>query len=158
MPLVIIVSITTQGGILAKLGVFRSIGHNIADSLSCGMGFPIGVYTTDIYSEAERNAEGCLWVDFLNGIVANGAVSFSLAHAVGLYRNALDQLCEGQGIDVKEFKSLKVKYYSCGQNPRFLVEVEDAKGRKASDEYSGYPGKLVKELNGLGGIRALRSA
>lgn len=129
-----------------RFGVLKSVGHNLADSLSSGMGFPIGVYFTDIYAEAAAAADGVLTVDFLTGQIKGGAVSKGLAKAVRLYSQALEGLCLRHGIAASDFSVLTVQYGSdLAGRPTFCVSIKDWRGRSSSDRYEGWPGKRAKE-------------
>lgn len=127
-----------------KRGVLKAIGHNIADSLASGMGFPIGVYVTDIYGEASASPTGCVTVDFLTGTYEGGPLSESLAKAIKLYAEALDTLCVRHGTSRSEIAVLKARYSSNeAGRPAFSVTVQDPGGRSSVDHYSGWPGKRV---------------
>ena len=119
----------------------RSIAHNIADSFASGMGFPIGVYSIDIFGEARKSPEGCITVDFLNGSVISGAPSASLAKAVKLYSKVLPELCEKQGSSVSSFQLLTARY---SLTNHVVVTIKDAKGRHSTDEYMGTPLQRVR--------------
>lgn len=135
-----------------RLGVLASIGHNIADSLACGLGFIIGVYETDVFGEADAASAGCIEIDLLRGAITRGEASQSLARAVELYAEALGALCERQGVAVAEFAHLSVRF-EAGPFKRFVVTVEDRRGRRSNDTYEGSPGKRVKVLDHLGRVR-----
>lgn len=137
-----------------KFGVMRSIGHNIADSLASGLGFMIGVYTTDIFDEAAKTPEGFIEVDFLTGATSGGQPSVSLARAINLYADALPALCEKQGIPASAFRQLTVRFFTSMLFERFIVTVEDKQGQRSIDEYAGSPGTRAKFLDPLGRVRS----
>jgi hypothetical protein len=138
---------------MTKFGILKSIGHNISDSVSSGLGFMIGIYEMDIYREAAEAPEGYIVVDFLTGCILHGRHSQSLAEAMSLYSKALPQLCERHGAVVEGFVQLKSRYSGTGPWSGFVVTVEDRQGRRSMDEYQGFPAKRVKALDKLGRVR-----
>ena len=139
-----------------KHNELRAIAHNIADSLASGMGFPIGVYYTNIFEEAQKNVEAVIVVDFLKGIASSGAVSDSLAKAIGLYQGALEELCERHGGSISCFRKLEVRYSNAAMNPWVIITIEDEKGKLSTDEYTGLPLKRIKALDFQGWARTER--
>lgn len=130
-----------------RFGTLRAIGHNIADSVGCGMGFMVGVSQMDVFGEAAGTPEGFIEVDFLTGATSGGRPSPSLARGLQLYsERALPELCERHGGTVSDFKTLKVRFRQGPRQAYFEVTVEDKKGRSASDEYEAPTGKRVKSL------------
>jgi hypothetical protein len=137
-----------------KFGTLTAIGHNIADSVACGMGFMLGAYQMDVFGEAGRTPEGFIEVDFLTGETSGGQPSASLALGLQLYADkALPQLCESHGGTVSEFRKLNVRFWPGPLYGRFEVRVEDQKGHSSTAEYEGLPGKRVKVLDHLGRVR-----
>ncbi|QUD90573.1 hypothetical protein [Phenylobacterium montanum] len=136
-----------------KFDVLRSIGHNIADSLASGLGFPIGVYQTDIFGEADGSHEGYIEVDFLTGTSTGAGPSPSLAEAIVHYRDALSKLCEQHRVDLSAFKQVKARYSGAIPSQRFVVTVEDRAGRLAVDNYEGFDGHRPLRLDRLGRVR-----
>ena len=137
-----------------KFGVLKAIGHNLADSMTCGMGFMIGLYQMDIYGEAAASAEGFIEVDLLTGQTTGGAPSESLSRALKLYSaEAPPQLCEKHGISPSAFRELRVRFWRMALSGRFEVKVTDANGRSDSTQYVGLPASRVKVLDQLGRIR-----
>jgi len=137
-----------------KLGTLRGIGHNLADSVACGMGFMVGVYGMDIFGEAGRTAEGYIEVDFLTGATSGGQPSASLARGLRLYaEQALPKLCKSHGVSVSDFRKLTVRFRPGPIHGRFEVVVEDQDGRCSTAEYEGLPGRRVKVLDHLGRVR-----
>jgi hypothetical protein len=137
-----------------KFGVLKSIGHNIADSLACGPGFLIGLYSTDIFGEAAATPEGFIEVDFLTGTASGGKVSDNLAHALTLYaKEALPALCARHGADLSAFRQLKARFSRDHTAMRFTVTVEDQSGRRSTDDYMGLPGRRPRVLDELGRVR-----
>ena len=123
----------------------RSIGHNIADSLASGIGLMIGVYETDIFSEASAEDEGFIKVDFLTGTTTGKNISDQLRGAVARYRQALPTLCARHGVDPSRVTQLEARY---GNDPvygrHFTVSVEDLTGRRSTDRYVGVPGRRLR--------------
>jgi hypothetical protein len=140
-----------------KFDDLRSIGHNIADSLASGIGLMIGVYEMNIFGEAARSREGFITVDFLNGAATAGKVSPHLARAIRLYRDALTNLCRRHGTSPTAFRELSAQFFPYPlQGGRFVVTVEDQRGRRAIDEYLGRPGKRIRAVDHLGRVRTNR--
>jgi hypothetical protein len=136
-----------------KFDELRSIGHNIADSLASGIGLPIGYYSTDVFAEARRSRDGFIVVDFLHGKCTAGAFSPSLARAIALYRNALVRLCERHGTSISAFHELTARYTVDRLDRRFVVSIENERGRRRVDEYVGMSGRRVKVRDHLGRVR-----
>jgi len=128
-----------------KFGTLKSIAHNIADSLSSDIGLLIGCYSTNIYGEAQRAPNGVIVVDFLRGVATEGNVSPSLAEALTLYASALRNLCFREAGDIAAFKTLSVRFgVDRVYGRRFTVTVEDHRGHRAVDVYSGAGGRRLK--------------
>lgn len=137
-----------------KFAVLRSIGHNIANSLASRMGELIGVYEMDdIFDAAARSPEGYVEVDFIAGTATDGQISASLSHVIRLYAEALDRLCESQGVPTSAFRQLTARYSRDRWTVWFAVTVVDRNGRRATDDYRGVPGARPKVLDHLGRIR-----
>ncbi len=128
-----------------KFGVLKSIGHNIADSLSSGNGFLIGGFFACPYQEIQRSSGESITVDFLSGRVAEGQPSAAFTKAVSLYsQTALSELCKKQGVERTAFSCLEVRFgIDFKTNPmgdRYaVVIVEDMKGRRSEELYVGTP-------------------
>ena len=146
----------TLDGISMKHDELRAIAHNIADSLASGMGFPIGVYYTNIFEEAQRDPEGYIAVDFLKGTVSRGTASDSLKKAISLYRDALEQLCEKHGASIFCFQKLDVRYSNAAMEPWVIITIEDENGKLSTDEYKGLPLKRIKTIDSRGRVRTER--
>jgi hypothetical protein len=136
-----------------KHAQLRSVAHNIADSLACGVGLMIGVYEMDVFGEAARSAGGAIVVDVLAGSVVEGDASPDLRDAVALYRDALAGLCARHGGSIDEFRELKVRYWSVPTGRRFAVTVEDASGRRSTTEYGGLAAQRLKVIDRQGRLR-----
>lgn len=139
-----------------KFSELRSIGHNIADSFASGIGLLIGVYDMNIFGEARRSREGFITVDFLTGSSAGGRPSRSLARAIVLYQEALSGLCRNHGVTPAAFRELTARFSVDGNHKRFVVTVEDRRGRRAIDEYVGLPGRRLRSLDSRGRVRTAR--
>ncbi|MCV3766663.1 hypothetical protein [Rhizobium sp. TRM95796] len=139
---------------MPKLAHLTSIAHNLADSLSSGCGFMIGMYDMDIHGEAAASKEGFIDVDFLSGETAGGRVSASLAAAIERYREELPELCRRHKVDVADFGALKVRFGGAGLDRYCVVTVKDRRGRSSVDEYRGSPAARVKVLDALGRVRS----
>jgi hypothetical protein len=124
-----------------KFDELRSIAHNIADSLASGIGLLIGYYQMDIFGEASRSLRGFIEVDFLAGTCPIGSPSASLARAVGLYKDALADLCTRHGTSSSAFRGLTARYSEDAYGKRFVVTIEDQRGHRSTDEYVGIPGR-----------------
>ncbi|MGF1593995.1 MAG: hypothetical protein ACFCUW_11980 [Kiloniellaceae bacterium] len=131
----------------------RSIAHNFAESLACGLGLVIGYCPTDIFGEARKASGGYLAVDFLTGQISGGQATASLAKAITRYRDALPGFCEKHGASVSDFRELTVRYVPGVLHNRFIVAIEDTRGRRSSTEYAGMPGQRVKVLDERGRLR-----
>jgi hypothetical protein len=114
----------------------------------------VGVYEMDVFGEAAKSPEGFIEVDFLTGHTSGGTPSQKLAHALTLYRDALPELCQSQGVSVGDFRALSARYYfGSNASGRFLVTVEDQRGKRSTDEYVGFEGARPRVLDHLGRIR-----
>lgn len=136
-----------------KFGVLRCIGHNVADSLADGNGFLIGMYSMDVFAEAKQSRDGFIKVDFLTGTSSGGLPSYSLARAFELYAKALPSFCEKHGASSTAFRQLSARFFGHGHLRQFIVTIEDQTGRRATDHYSGIPGKRIKVLDPLRRVR-----
>ena len=138
-----------------KIATLRSIGHNIGHSVASGIGLMIGVYDMDIYGEAARSPEGFIEVDFLTGSTLGAAPSEKLANALALYRDALPDLCKSHGIQIEDFRELRVRFVPSGMFGHFVVTVEDQRGKRSTKEYVGTDGSRPRILDHLGRIRSV---
>ena len=138
-----------------KVDVLKAIGHNLADSAACGMGFMIGLYEMDVFGEAAASPEGYIEVDFLTGETRGGQPSWHLARALRLYaEEALPRLCESHGASETDFAELTVRFWRPPSGyGRFAVTVMDRKGLRRSATYEGSQGRRVKVVDQLGRIR-----
>jgi hypothetical protein len=139
-----------------KFDELRSIGHNIADSFASGIGLLVGVYEMNVFAEARRNPDRCIVVDFLSGKVIGGRASRSLSRAIALYGKALPALCQKHRTSPALFRELTARYSVDAYGPRFVVTVEDDKGRRVADEYTGIPGRRIRLVDHLGRVRRKR--
>ncbi|KGE00994.1 hypothetical protein [Rhizobium sp. YS-1r] len=139
-----------------KFGKLKSIGHNIADSLASGIGLMIGVYETDVFGESAKSPEGYILVDFIAGTSSGAQPSASLARAIDLYAQALDDLCQRHGVRADAFRVLTARYSVDRHGCRFVVTVVDHNGRSSTDEYLGTPGRRVTVRDEFGRVRPKR--
>ena len=139
-----------------KIGVLKAVGHNLADSIACGMGFMVGVYEMDIFREAGATPEGYIEVDFLTGDTSGGKPSASLAQGLKLYsEDALPSLLGSHGASLSDVRELKVRFWPSTMFGRFEVTVENKSGSRAKTEYEGLPAHRIKTLDKLGRVRSL---
>jgi hypothetical protein len=128
-----------------KLGVLKSLGHNMADSLASGIGLMIGYYAMDVFGEASGEPEGFVVVDLLAGTATGDTISADFRKAVACYRDALPNLCAKHGVDPKDFTRLDVRY---GTDPvygrHFTVTVAGRDGKQSTDQYVGVPGRRFR--------------
>lgn len=129
-----------------KIGSLISLGHNISASLASGMGFMIGVYTTDIFKEASAGSEGYITVDFLNATTNGSPASATLLTAIKLYRDVLPEFCRKHNIDFNDVALLAARFGTDHvYGAYFSVTVESSDGRRSTDKYSGFPGKRLRK-------------
>jgi len=128
-----------------KIGNLMSLGHNLADSMACGMGFIIGIYSMDIFGEAAASPEGHITVDFLTGTSTGVTPSSELSRAIVLYREALPQMCAKHGIELAQIQTLVARFGTDAvYGPHFKVTVEDLKGRQSTEQFVGIPGRRLR--------------
>ena len=127
------------------MGVLRSIGHDLVDSIASGIGLLIGYYAIDIFEEAQRAPGGVIEVDLLEGEAVLGKPSKGLAKAIALYGEALHELCRKQGVEASAFKKLTARFgVDRVYGRHFTVTIEDLAGRRAVDQYVGSPGRRIR--------------
>ncbi len=128
-----------------KIGVLKSFGHNMADSIASGMGFPIGIYQMDVFAEAAASSEGYIAVNLLTGTTSGAVPSQSLARALLMYREVLPAMCEKHGICFDEIKALEARFGTdSAYGPHFKVMVQNALGKGSTDQYVGIPGRRLR--------------
>lgn len=137
-----------------KFDELRSIAHNVADSLASGYSELAGVFELDVFGEAARAPGGAIEVDFLAGIVTDGAGSSALGEALGRFRLAVPALCAKHCVPDGAFRQLRARYSG---GATFVVTIEDARGRIATDIYVGIPGARPRVVDALGRVRTMRS-
>ena len=129
-----------------RLGVLKSIGHNLADSLASGIGLMIGVYDLDVFAEAARQEPGFIEIDFLSGEMCGSPASESLTRAVNLYMAALPGLCIKQGATVGDFARLRARFGTDSiVGPYFRVCLEDSLGHTSDEIFIGSPGRRFRQ-------------
>lgn len=124
----------------------KAVGHNIADSLASGVGLMIGLYHTNVFAEASAEPPGFIEVDFLGGNSTGSPVSQSFSKGVALYsKEALPALCEKHGVDLKQVRTIQARYsVHPVYGPRFIVTVEDHRGRRSVEHYAGHSGRRLR--------------
>ena len=128
-----------------KLGELKSLGHNIADSLASGIGLPIGIFQTDVFSEASSSLEGFIVLDFLRGQATGGEASPDLLRAVVLYQEALPQFCDKHRLQLADIAVLRARYgVDAVYGRHFTVTVQAVGGKTSSDRYIGVPGRRLR--------------
>jgi hypothetical protein len=128
-----------------KFSELKSIGHNVADSLSSGIGLLVGCYEMNVYGEASSSLEGYMIVDFLTGETEGAQPSNYLRDAILRYKSAFGSLCQKHGVEVGAFKTLKAKFaVDARYGGHFTVTVEDQNGRRSVDHYIGVPGRRIR--------------
>jgi hypothetical protein len=140
---------------LMKFDVLRSVGHNIAHSLSSGVSLIVGEYEFYIYGEAAKSPAGYMDVDFLTGTTAGMEPSPALARVIVKLAAALPGICERQGVSVLAFRRLEARYIGAW-NGGLLVKVETCDGRSAQDDYSWQNGARPRLPGPRGGTRRKR--
>jgi hypothetical protein len=130
-----------------KHSELHAIAHNFADSLACGHGFVIGYYATDIFGDASSSPGSFLVVDFLSGQLAEGTASEQLHGALPIFRNEFENFCQKHGSSASDFIEFTTRFETGHLGNRYIVTIEDARGRKSSIEYEGIPGRRAKMRN-----------
>lgn len=123
----------------------KAVGHNIADSLASGVGLMIGLYQTNIFAEAAAEAPGYIDVDFLAGATDGSPASQSLRRCVAIYsKEALPELCQKHGVDLTQVRVVQARFsVHVVYGPRYIVTVEDLRGRRSIEHYAGYSGRRL---------------
>jgi hypothetical protein len=127
----------------------HSIAHNFADSLASGMGFLLGVFTTDIFADAAINDDGAITIDFLNGTIQGNTMDDKLPRAIPLYQQAFPEFCAKHGATNTDFRQFKVRYTYLAPKTGYDVTIEDSRGRISTEKYQGLPGKRIAKLDAL---------
>jgi hypothetical protein len=127
-----------------RFGELKSIAHNFADSISSGIGLPIGTYGYDIFGEAQASADGYIEIDFIASQVYGGATSRVLTDALRQYKAWLPTLAAKHGAELSYFKQLTVRFaVDKVHGPYFTVSISDAKGRSDTTTYNGIGGRTL---------------
>src|SRR5580704_15873772 len=79
-----------------------------------------------------------------------------LAGAIALYADALADLCKKHGTSPTVFRELTVRYSVDAHGRRFVVTVDDHRGRRVADEYVGIASRRIRILDRLGRVRRKR--
>ena len=128
----------------------HSVAHNLAASLSGGISFVIGHYSLDVYSVAAANSDGSILIDFLNGTVESEASDPELSAAILLFKNKFPAFCEKHGVSASDYRALLVRYFAISIDCKFVVTIEDRRGKRSSKEYMGDIGNRRQKLDQLG--------
>lgn len=132
-----------------KMGELRSLGHNIADSLSSGVCLMVGIYDVDVHRAAAASREGYIDVDFIAGKSTCGLFSFKLRKAIRRYAEELPNFCRKHSLNLSEIKRISARFFTDPvDGPSFTVTVETVDGRRSIDRYAGFPGKRLKGTTG----------
>lgn len=138
-----------------KHNKLHGVAHNFADSLAGGLSFvvPHSVIHTHVYAEAVANEDGFLVADFLTGNVEGAYIEGEVEHAIPLFKNAFPEFCDKHGVDILDYRTFLVRFISDSQSNRYVVTIEDSKGKRTSREYIGGNGKRTEKLDELGRLR-----
>jgi hypothetical protein len=124
-----------------RFGTLRSIAHNLGDSISTGLGLPIGLYGYDIFGEARNSAQGFIEIDFVNGAMRGAMPSSVLSDAMLQYSRWFHALAAKHGATVDDFTQLTLRFADAGAYGRhFVATVADRRGRSDSTVYDGMGG------------------
>ena len=127
-----------------RFGELKSIAHNFADSISSGIGLPIGTYGYDIFGEAQASPDGYIEIDFIASRVYGGETSRVLTEALREYKKWLPTLTAKHGAEVSDFTELTVRFaVDVVRGPYFTVSMSDTQGRSDKSTYSGYGGRTL---------------
>lgn len=124
----------------------KAVGHNIADSLASGIGLMIGLYQMNVFAEASAEEPGYLEVDFLQGTASGSPASRSLRRGIALYsKEALPSLCEKHRVDLRQVRTIQARFsVHAVYGPRYVVTVEDARGKRSVEHFAGYSGRRLR--------------
>jgi hypothetical protein len=128
-----------------KHGELVAITHNLADSMSSGIGLMIGFHPMNIYHEAAKSPDGHITIDMLTGAVTGGPVSQDLKDAFEQYRVVMPQHLARHGAEIEDFAALTIRFWVHRNHPHFRVAVCDQRGKASEADYAGNPAKRVKK-------------
>ena len=131
----------------------HSVAHNFADSQASGIGFVIGVFVTNVFADAARNGADGLVIDFLSGVIFADHCSAELRNAVPLYRKAFPGFCDKHDVKVSDYRTFHARFIASAPTHRYIVTVEDDRGRISSREYEGASGRRVMQSDALRRLR-----
>jgi hypothetical protein len=124
-----------------RFGTLRSIAHNLGDSISTGLGLPIGFYGYDIFEEARNSAQGFIEIDFIDRAMRGAMPSAVLSDALLQYTRWLHALAAKHGATIDDFAHLTLRFADAGAYGRhFIATVADRRGRSDSTVYDGMGG------------------
>jgi hypothetical protein len=127
-----------------KHGELVAIAHNLADSMSSGIGLMIGFHPMNIYHEAAKSPDGHITIDMLTGAISGGPVSPDLKDAFEQYRVVMPQHLARHGAEVEDFAELVIRFSVARRLPHFRLTVRDQRGKQSVTEYAGNPAKRVR--------------
>ena len=127
-----------------KHRVLPMIAHNFADWLACGMGFLVGMFSTQVFAEAAATPDGSLTFDVLSGKTRGAYPGGEVELAAPLYRNAFPTFCQRHGADHADFRQLVVTFTAEIAGNRFSVMVKDCRGRTSTIDYLGATSRRLR--------------
>lgn len=124
-----------------RFGVLRSIAHNLGDSISTGLGLPIGLYGYDIFEEARSSSEGFIEIDFIAGTIRGAMPSTVLSDALLQYTRWLHALAAKHSATLEDFSRLTLRFADATPYGRhFIATIADKRGRSDGTVYDGVGG------------------
>ena len=130
-----------------RFGELRSIAHNLGDSISTGLGLPIGFYGYDIFAEARASVEGHVEIDFVRGEMRGAMPSRVMSEAILRYLDWLATLAGKHGGSVEDFAELTIRFADAAPyGPHFVVTIAAVKGRRDITVYHGHGGLTLSKV------------
>ena len=134
---------------MARHGTLHMVAHNLADSLSGGLSFVLGMREVHLWADARRDPQGIV-IDLLTG-AADGPASDDTQRVARAAASAFPGFCRRHGVRVSDYALCHVRFVAPGK--RIEVTVEDARGRRSVRHYAGWPGRVVRLLDFTGRVR-----
>jgi hypothetical protein len=129
-----------------RFGTLRSIAHNLGDSISTGLGLPIGFYGYDIFDEARNSSQGFIEIDFINGVMQGAMPSPVLSDALLQYARWFQVLAAKHGATIDDFTQLTLRFADADAYGRhFVATIADQRGRSDSTVYDGMGGLTLAQ-------------
>lgn len=130
-----------------RFGTLRSIAHNLGDSISTGLGLPIGLDGYDIFEEAKNSSEGFLEIDFIAGAICGAMPSTVLSDALLQYTRWLHELAAIHGATLDDFSRLTLRFADSKPYGRhFVATIANQRGRSDGTVYDGAGGLTLAKL------------